>query len=202
MYPREKLDPAADCHRGRPRSRGLSREPGRSGCYAGLTARSRLIAISPQCLHVQATWSGSRFIITGQPHVCGGHPRSPSESTTNACSSARSAVGLQSGPLPSHTNILPASLESQNSLHLTNGLGFGLLEDRHGLGAPRGHMGPPAVTCAAKKRSWFHAAVRSGPGSDNAIRRVLKEPAGERWTFAAAVGGWIADRGRGAGSPP
>jgi hypothetical protein len=53
------------------------------------------------------------------------------------------------------------SLESRNSLHLNNALGFWLLEDRRDLGAPRGHMGPPAVTCGAKKRSWFRAAVRS-----------------------------------------
>ena len=52
------------------------------------------------------------------------------------------------------------SFESRNCLHLTNTLGFGLLKDRHGRGVPRGHMGPPAVTCEAKKRSWFRAAVR------------------------------------------
>ena len=32
--------------------------------------------------------------------------------------------------------------------------------DRHGLGVPWGHMGPPSVTCDAKKRSLVRAAVR------------------------------------------
>ena len=67
--------------------------------------------------------------------------------------------------------------------------GIWLLEDRCGLGAPRGHMGPPAVTCDAKKRSWVRAAKASAPDSQNAIRRVLRELADERGTFASAVGG-------------
>jgi hypothetical protein len=72
------------------------------------------------------------------------------------------------------------STGSRNCLHLNNILGFGLLKDRHGRGVPRGHMGPPAVTCGAKKALLVSRRCQVGAGSENAVRRVLSELAGER----------------------
>ena len=81
------------------------------------------------------------------------------------------------------------SSESRNYLHLINGLGSGLLEDRHGLGAPRGHMGHP-VTCEAKKRSWVPAATPSAPTPAGGLLKSRRdgEPDGRRVAAATAEG--------------
>lgn len=51
-------------------------------------------------------------------------------------------------------------------------------------GAIWGHR----VTCEAKKRSLVSRRHQVGAGSENAVRRVLSELAGERWTIR--LGGW------------
>ena len=68
---------------------------------------------------------------------------------------------------------------SRNSLHLRNYQVSGcwrLDVVRVLRGAT---MEPPAVTCEAEKRSWFRAAVRWARTPENAVRRVLRELAGE-----------------------
>lgn len=62
--------------------------------YAGLTDGSSVFAIAPQRPQVHATWSGSSFMIFGQPQACGGHPCNPSATHQIVSRIERTGLGL------------------------------------------------------------------------------------------------------------